>query len=454
MVAGRTDGRGAEVRAAGGSQVPSPAARRPGLQDELADAVLGTLPPTARRLLQAAHRVLERDGYDALTLRRIAVEAGETKSLIIYHFGNKAGLLATLVDSLWHDADVALAAEVERVGPDPLARFRALADLHQRNAMDPSLNRTFCELLPHLLLDDEARDRLAATYRSYRRIGELCVRGAVPADADALSLATLLLAASEGLALQRVIDPERARTAEAFAALQRVAALYLGFRSAEDALPASPPPVGDGRPVPRRGTGVRGAMPGRELPPSGERVLRAALRLLRRDGLKGVTVEALARQTGEPSSSVLYYFRDKQGLLTAMLTETDAAFAAPFLAAARGAATRRQAPGPAAAAHVLLAERAWMTPRTRLLPAVVRDATLRETAAAQLRRLVDELAGVITLAGSRAADAPVLATLAVGLTQGLAIQYLIDPDGTPVEGALSEWRRALAAAATVAGPVR
>ena len=66
-------------------------AAHPGVRDEQTASVLGALSPTARRILKAAFRVLERDGYEGLSLRRIAAEAGETRSLIAYHFENKAG---------------------------------------------------------------------------------------------------------------------------------------------------------------------------------------------------------------------------------------------------------------------------------------------------------------------------------------------------------------------------
>ena len=155
-------------------------AGRPGIGDELAASVLGTLSPTARRILKASYRVLERDGYEGLSLRRIAQEAGETRSLILYHFESKAGLVATLVDSLWHDADIALMEEVEGLAADPRGRVLALTGLHRHLALQPELYRTYFDLLPHVLRDHDARSRLMRTYRSYRRIGELCLAPAVP----------------------------------------------------------------------------------------------------------------------------------------------------------------------------------------------------------------------------------------------------------------------------------
>ena len=61
------------------------------------------LPPTAQRLLDAAHRLLVRSGYNSLSVEAIGQEAGENKALIRYYFGSKNGLLVALTDSLISD---------------------------------------------------------------------------------------------------------------------------------------------------------------------------------------------------------------------------------------------------------------------------------------------------------------------------------------------------------------
>jgi len=204
----------------------------PGIRDAQTAEVLGALSPTARRIARAAFRVLERDGYEGLSLRRIAQEAGETKSLITYHFENKSGLVTTLVDSLWHEADVSLAAEVEGLAADPRGRLLALTGLHRCLAQDSRLYQTYFDLFPHILRDGEARARLTRTYRSYRHIGELCLAPG-SADGDALALATLLLAIGEGIAVQVLMTGEDDLLAPAFAVLERRLAALLAECFAE-----------------------------------------------------------------------------------------------------------------------------------------------------------------------------------------------------------------------------
>ena len=81
--------------------------------------------PEIRRT--AAQRLLAGGGFEALRLSAIAREAGESKASIGYHFGNKAGLVTALVDSLMHDSNRSLIEETLSV-PAGEARVRALID--------------------------------------------------------------------------------------------------------------------------------------------------------------------------------------------------------------------------------------------------------------------------------------------------------------------------------------
>jgi AcrR family transcriptional regulator len=65
------------------------------------------VPPRDRRsdLLDAAERVLTRGGPQALTLQAVASEAGVSKGGLLYHFANKAELIAALVDRLVEDTN-------------------------------------------------------------------------------------------------------------------------------------------------------------------------------------------------------------------------------------------------------------------------------------------------------------------------------------------------------------
>lgn len=68
--------------------------RRPGETDE------ATAASTADLIVDAAIRILGRDGYQKLTARSVASEANTNLALINYYFGGKQGLLLAVYDAL------------------------------------------------------------------------------------------------------------------------------------------------------------------------------------------------------------------------------------------------------------------------------------------------------------------------------------------------------------------
>ena len=54
-------------------------------------------------ILDAAFRILARDGYQGLTARNVAEEAGTNLALVNYYFGGKKGMLLALYDRLERD---------------------------------------------------------------------------------------------------------------------------------------------------------------------------------------------------------------------------------------------------------------------------------------------------------------------------------------------------------------
>src|ERR1700761_9662742 len=61
-------------------------------------------------LLQAAERVLERDGLQGLTLRAVAREAGGSHAAPTHHFGDLTGLLSELAAIGFRQFNAAMAA--------------------------------------------------------------------------------------------------------------------------------------------------------------------------------------------------------------------------------------------------------------------------------------------------------------------------------------------------------
>ena len=82
------------------------------MTSEPADRDLADLPPTAKRILAAAQDILAERGYAELTMTAIAQVSGANRALVSYYFGGKAGLLATLVETLFVNPDVGYVEEI------------------------------------------------------------------------------------------------------------------------------------------------------------------------------------------------------------------------------------------------------------------------------------------------------------------------------------------------------
>jgi AcrR family transcriptional regulator len=78
-------------------------------------------------LLQAAERVLERDGLGGLTLRAVAREAGVSHAAPTHHFGDLTGLVSELAAIGFRQFNAAMVAAVVAAGNSPMEKALARA---------------------------------------------------------------------------------------------------------------------------------------------------------------------------------------------------------------------------------------------------------------------------------------------------------------------------------------
>ncbi len=171
------------------------------------DDPLPTLPATARNLLLAAKHIIASQGFHALTLNSVAAASGENKAMIAYYFGNKAGLVAAVLDSVIHDEYVASLNRMKHV--DPARRSHQLIEEMGRMASSTDEFCVFFEMLPHVLRDDALRLRIAQLYRWYwsMKLQWLGATDGALDDPELLGLTQLLSAVIDGLAVQVAVDP-------------------------------------------------------------------------------------------------------------------------------------------------------------------------------------------------------------------------------------------------------
>jgi AcrR family transcriptional regulator len=171
---------------------------------------LSSLPETARKLLVAAKEIVAEEGFEALTLKSVSERAGENKAMVSYYFGNKAGLVATVLDSVIHDEYLDSRDRMRDVTSGE--RIPRLVDEMQRMAQWAEDFQVFFEMLPHALRDEALRRRMAMLFRWYwkKKLEWLGMGDGAAAlsDPDLLGLAQLLSAIIDGLAIQTAVDPE------------------------------------------------------------------------------------------------------------------------------------------------------------------------------------------------------------------------------------------------------
>lgn len=234
------------VRPNGAIGSDDPAARSPaGNSARLpVDDPLAGLSPTAVRVLTAAQRILAERGLASLTLNAVAEESGENKAMTKYYFGNKAGLIAALVDAAVHDECLESASRMQGVTDED--RIARLVEELQHMSEAGSGFLAFFDILPHALRNEQLRPRLATLYEWYLQL-KLDWLGLDP-EADARRraelrpLAQLLSAVIDGMAVQSLIDPERFDIDAAYAMLERILTsvlpdLLAGPESSSDGTP-------------------------------------------------------------------------------------------------------------------------------------------------------------------------------------------------------------------------
>ena len=189
----RREWKSAQVRAAAtsGSRLGSPS----------------SLPPTAKRILAAAHKLLLRGGFEALSIKAIAEEAGEQRSSISYHFGDKAGLIMMLTDSLLRELDVTVLPRLRGM-PAGNERLHRYLELQRQIATDSKYWRTLFGLLPHVYHDRKLRTRFTEMIEGYYE-NSLRALGLESGERAQMEIvASLALAVLEGFALQYQLHPK------------------------------------------------------------------------------------------------------------------------------------------------------------------------------------------------------------------------------------------------------
>lgn len=199
------------------------------LDSDLTDP-LSLLPEVARKLVLAARHVILTKGFSSLTISLVAQESGENRAMTAYYFGNKAGLIAAVLDSLIYDEYIASIRRLDDVGPSELGP-RIVEEMSRRDARRKDQFRIFFELFPHAVRSNELRNRLKQLYRWYFEVKLEWLRPRIespnPDNPAVRGLLELLSAVIDGLAIQDAIGREGFDISEPFEVLAEMLEAWL-----------------------------------------------------------------------------------------------------------------------------------------------------------------------------------------------------------------------------------
>lgn len=142
-------------------------------------ALLGApdLGDTKARILDAAFRRLAMEGYAALSIREIALDAGVNHALINYHFGSKDQLLIAVLDEANRQL---LARQREMYGrPAAFADKWAEARRFYRDDLASGFVRVQAELWAASLSNPGLREKFVPRIRAWKAVVEEGVAAAV-----------------------------------------------------------------------------------------------------------------------------------------------------------------------------------------------------------------------------------------------------------------------------------
>jgi len=160
---------------------------------------------TRRELLAVAERRFFRDGYHATTLEDIAEEAGYTKGAVYSTFKSKGGLFLALLDDVVERrlGEFRTLVAEHGIGEQILAAL-AQQPVDERNTQFSLLS---IEFLVHAAHEPALLREFAARYRRLRS-GLAEIGPAADGLGGSQRWAVVTMALSNGLVLERLIDPD------------------------------------------------------------------------------------------------------------------------------------------------------------------------------------------------------------------------------------------------------
>lgn len=160
------------------------------------------------QIIDAAYHVLGEKGYDSTTIKEIARAANVAPGLIHYYFASKDDLLLAVLQQAC-DRFTETVSQLAAYDPDEDLMTAAFQSTRDQVDREPEWYRLRYELLSLGLRNPKLLDGLRELLAKGRQCIAIAVRQLTQSsEEEANAIAPVLLASFDGLALQKLADPE------------------------------------------------------------------------------------------------------------------------------------------------------------------------------------------------------------------------------------------------------
>lgn len=166
-----------------------------------------------RRLIESAGQVFADRGYAAASMEEVAEAAGFSKGAVYSNFDGKQDLFMSLMRVRIEERVEAVRQVTSAGGTLEAQAERAGGEMRRLLVEQPDWHRLFIEFWAQAIRDADLREAFVQARRPMREeiarfIDEQAERYQLSLPADADQLAVIVLALSNGLAIEQMIDPE------------------------------------------------------------------------------------------------------------------------------------------------------------------------------------------------------------------------------------------------------
>jgi len=178
-----------------------------------------------------------------------------------------------------------------------------------------------------------------------------------------------------------------------------------------------------------------------DLPPKAQEIIRAARRIVEREGFAKLSFEAIAAEAGVYTSAIRYYFGSKSGLVEALVDVATHDASLAVYERSRSESSRQMRVRRAVLESIGLTRPGVYRTTWEMLPHILRSKPLRSRVARLYdlhRRHYDE---VFAGAGGELSPETVrsYASLLIAVLDGIAMQKALDPTGVDTDAIFALW---------------